>query len=271
MIISLSLLENSEDFLESSLTSYLMADEQGEHVLPYATRKRKQRWKSAYIDLVQATELLIKDLLVKVSPFLILSDIDSGGNKDKTISFSQCISRLVRFSGILISDEEITLLKDSARIRNSFIHSEVEIVSESIKKKYSRLFKLYRRIYQIHTGKKIAIDGIDEYTIAEISSFAEKYTIVHGHEIAKNQKDEYEKDVQVAQIHTHFLTQNGTRIPRIRYGDDPNDTVEYCDDCWAKKGQYHLSFCDLERCPNCGGQVLSCDCRLTWDVPQNMN
>jgi hypothetical protein len=35
---------------------------------------------------------------------------------------------------------------------------------------------------------------------------------------------------------------------------------ERCGDCHALEGQYHELGCDLERCPFCGGQLISCDC-----------
>ena len=45
-----------------------------------------------------------------------------------------------------------------------------------------------------------------------------------------------------------------------------------CYDCGVKIGERHLDFCDVERCPCCGGQLLSCDCggvfenneRIAW-------
>lgn len=34
-----------------------------------------------------------------------------------------------------------------------------------------------------------------------------------------------------------------------------------CHDCWAKEGELHTPGCDMERCPFCGGQLISCECR----------
>ena len=35
---------------------------------------------------------------------------------------------------------------------------------------------------------------------------------------------------------------------------------ERCHDCGAKRGQYHHANCDVEQCPVCGGQLISCGC-----------
>jgi len=46
-------------------------------------------------------------------------------------------------------------------------------------------------------------------------------------------------------------------IPRER-------ATEPCGDCGARTGNYHHFLCDIERCPVCGGQLISCDCNATY-------
>ena len=35
-----------------------------------------------------------------------------------------------------------------------------------------------------------------------------------------------------------------------------------CSDCNIKHGGNHHPGCDIERCPKCGGQLISCDCTI---------
>lgn len=52
------------------------------------------------------------------------------------------------------------------------------------------------------------------------------------------------------------------------YADRPNET---CGDCGEGYGKQHLPQCDIERCPACGGQLLSCDCGPVYDVEEDMS
>ena len=54
------------------------------------------------------------------------------------------------------------------------------------------------------------------------------------------------------------------QIKRLRYGvDDEQDQAfhsERCPDCGCKVGGYHHVGCDIEKCPRCEGQFISCEC-----------
>jgi len=82
---------------------------------------------------------------------------------------------------------------------------------------------------------------------------------------------------------------HGTLYPRLKYGkelwldengmpyslkDERGEMItaekladrQPCHDCGAVKGQYHCTGCDIEECPRCHGQLLSCDCRTEQDI-----
>jgi hypothetical protein len=69
----------------------------------------------------------------------------------------------------------------------------------------------------------------------------------------------------LAQELTHYLV-GAQPFARIRYGDESDDwhaDAIPCHDCAVVKAQYHVPSCDVEECPNCQGQALSCDCELS--------
>ena len=58
-------------------------------------------------------------------------------------------------------------------------------------------------------------------------------------------------------------TMGGTEYTRIPYGQERQDwdaSHRRCHDCDVQAGELHLPGCDVEECPKCGWQAISCDC-----------
>lgn len=43
-----------------------------------------------------------------------------------------------------------------------------------------------------------------------------------------------------------------------------------CRDCGVGPGEFHKGDCDIEQCPYCGGQLVSCGCRGTPPLDDRM-
>lgn len=66
--------------------------------------------------------------------------------------------------------------------------------------------------------------------------------------------------------HENTITcSNNTKIKfpdGIELESKPHNLDIICHDCGISKGGKHHPGCDMERCPRCGGQLISCSC---WD------
>ncbi len=273
----LDLLQNSYDYINNSFDLYIVADEFGMHDEQRTLFENKVKWKLAFITMVQAFELLFKEVINRIHPNLIYEDIDTERISDKkTISFQQAIARINNFSKIVIEDENKSFLMNCSRLRNEFIHYKVNIQSEQIKSKYCKLYSIYKEFHNKLIGEDIIFYSQRHIHIEkDILNYDESWTVFRGREIRKTDLEEFKKEICENEYYNYYITKDGNKVERIRFGDEINRVsemhkashdlslytdFEICDDCYAKKGEYHLEECDLEICPVCFGQMFTCGC-----------
>jgi hypothetical protein len=122
--LKLTLQENCFSFLNHSLSQAIIAE------------KSQENWKYAILNLVQAIELALKELLKKEHPILIFKNID---NPTETVSLQFAVARLQKISKIIFDKDDLDTISLASKYRNEIVHYEFSFKIEEIKLIYAKL------------------------------------------------------------------------------------------------------------------------------------
>ncbi|MCX6112564.1 MAG: hypothetical protein NTY22_04660 [Proteobacteria bacterium] len=265
--LKFNLLQNAFDYLNCSLEFVIKAKKTGEN----------RSWKFALINISVAIELLLKERLRSENALLLYNDINTFKpitRDSKTVSFSTAIERLRFIDDSTLKNIDRGRLSSAQKLRNQMIHYDVELKIPEAYQEYANLFNFVEEFFicfmktncdveeylQQHINKELWEEEkiLNEY-------FLEEFTCFEGEITHKENK----VGVEEAQEYPKVILKDGTKYDRIRYGDEylhtpytyPQDYATHlCHDCLTKKGWFHLVRCDMEVCPKCKTQLISCGC-----------
>ncbi|TSB44820.1 hypothetical protein [Alkalicoccobacillus porphyridii] len=256
MKIKLSLLDNAYDFLNSSLHDYHLATNE-EYPDDY-----KRFWKSAIVDLVQSMELMFKEVLRRDHKVLLYERID---NPKKTVSITNALQRLKNILNLDFTDKDEKTIKRAIGIRNDIIHFEVELNTPELLNIYIIIFEFLHSFHFRYLDGELHNFILPNYWEAEallIEQFKKTDQVLYG---GVNLSKYYPIEIAEAQLFSTF-TISGIEYERIKHGEELDRQAFYisihCGDCAVKEGYYHVLGCDLEVCPKCAGQAISCSCDI---------
>ena len=86
-----------------------------------------------------------------------------------------------------------------------------------------------------------------------------EYVVYRGVQMS----EDWPEQIRAAQTKTTLVI-DGKTIRRIPYGREkgwgPGHDRRPCHDCCVLSGELHVPGCDVEQCPSCRNQLISCLC-----------
>lgn len=239
---TVTLLDNASSFINESIRNSRRA------------KRAPQYWAFAILHLVQGLELLMKHVLQQQHPLFIYENVDNPRN---TISLALCLDRLKSIAKIEIDEKEERVIKRASAQRNKIVHHEHELNPDYYRSVFVELFEFVHYFYAKHLDGELH-DRIDKglwRTEAELlAQFTNDWVTYRG----KILPSSLPFDIVVAQRYTQVrapVAGGYVYLPRLKCDETYGDQ---CPDCGVNTGEYHTAYCDMERCPNCGGQLLMC-------------
>lgn len=138
--IKLSLLENAESFINESLSKVISAE------------KDPTQWKYAVLNLVQAIELSLKEMLRREHWTLVFQNVDKPNH---TVSLDGALQRLTSVANINFDRDDITAVKTAINLRNQIVHFEFSFQEDQVKLVYARLLGFLQHCFSKYLGKEL--------------------------------------------------------------------------------------------------------------------
>ncbi len=138
--IELSLLENAQSFLVEALSKAILAE------------RDSTQWKYAILNLVQAIELSLKELLRRQHPALIYRDVDKQG---ETVSLKFARTRLEHIAGIMFEKADLNAIQKASDYRNEIVHYQFSFKDTEMKLVFAKLLGFLQHFHLTHFGKAL--------------------------------------------------------------------------------------------------------------------
>jgi hypothetical protein len=253
--LRLSLLENAYDSLNDSLENADLAEEY------------TRRWKLAIFLLVHSLELLMKERLRREHRLLVFSNVDKPGH---TVSMEVALARLQTL-GVGIDANDQHAIRTAIGWRDRIAHYEVELTIEDAQSIYALLFEFLHSFHRRELGEDLHAHISEQNWWKEaqlIELFRSEFVSYNGVDVVKTWPAEIVAAQGLLEIEIE-----GQLFPRVAYGQEPfwaevNPTYASnpCHDCGIVAGQLHVPDCDVEQCPRCQTQLITCPCTITSPV-----
>jgi ribosomal protein L37E len=133
--IKLTLLDNANSFACEALAKAVAAE------------KDPKQWKYAILNLVQAIELSLKELLRDQHEILIYSNVDS---PNKTVTLEQARDRLIKIAQIKFDPDDLSSIRTASDYRNQIVHYQFSFTDSDLKLVFAKLLGFLQHFYSTH-------------------------------------------------------------------------------------------------------------------------
>lgn len=175
--VRFSLIENAESFVRESLAKAILAESD------------PLQWKYAILNLVQALELALKEILRREHWTLVFQNVDKPAS---TVSLEGALNRLKTIARIDFDHADVEAVRSAIDLRNKVVHFEFSFEGEKVKLVFGKLLGFAQHCFGQYLGRALhevagdlwaeaifLLDYVDEiYKRAEDRIRSEGITIV---------------------------------------------------------------------------------------------